>query len=316
MVFHILVADKLAKEGVELLKKRPEFAVDERIGLSPDALKEAIGAYHGILIRSQTQITADLFPHATNLKMIGRAGIGVDNVDLSAAFEHGVVVMNTPDGNAITTAEHAIALLMALARHIPAANQSLKAGSWEKSRFNGTEIYGKLLGIVGLGKIGRLVAARAKGLQMEVQAFDPFVDQKAADEAGVRMVSFDALMQTSDFLSVHAQLNEHTYHLINEEALSKAKPGLMLVHAARGGIVCEEALLGALESGRIKGAALDVFESEPPRANHPLIMHPNVVATPHLGASTLEAQHRVGIEIAEIARDFFLHNQRRNVVRA
>lgn len=314
MTTRILVADELSVEGIALLKSEPQFQVDVKTGLSKADLLSIISDYHALLIRSQTKVTAEVISQATNLKLVGRAGIGVDNVDIEAASKAGILVMNAPDGNAITTGEHAIALLMSMARQIPDACASIREGKWEKSRFNGVEIHGKTLGIIGLGKIGRIVANLARGLRMQIVAFDPLIDQDTADQCGVTLLPFHEMLSRSDFITIHAGLVDATRNLLNDEAFSKVKPGAFLIHAARGGIVNEEALLRALDKGIIRGAALDVFEKEPPSLDNPLLRHPRVIATPHLGASTQEAQNRVALEIAEQTRDYFLKNEMRNVL--
>lgn len=314
MTIRVLVADALSPEGIALLTAQPEFQVDVKTGLSKTELLEIIPHYHALLVRSQTKVTAQVIASATSLKLIGRAGIGVDNIDVDAASQAGVLVMNAPEGNAITTAEHAIALLLSLARNIPNACASLRGGKWEKSKFNGVEIHGKTLGIIGLGKIGRIVASLARGLRMQIVAFDPFVDQDTADQCGARLLSLHELLEASDFVTIHAALVKNTRHLLNDEAFSKLKKGAFIVHAARGGIIDENALLRALESGIVRGAALDVFEEEPVSPENPLLSHPRVIVTPHLGASTEEAQNRVAFEIAEQTRNYFLKNEMRNVI--
>lgn len=316
MTIRFLVADALSPEGIALLETQPEFQVDVKTGLTKAELLGIIPNYHALLVRSQTKVTAEVIAHATSLKLVGRAGIGVDNIDIDAATKAGVLVMNAPEGNAITTAEHAIALMMSLARNIPDACASLRGGKWEKTKFNGVEIHGKKLGIIGLGKIGRIVASLARGLRMQIVAFDPFVDQDVADQCGARLLPLDEMLEQSDFVTIHAALVEKTRHLLNDAAFSKLKKGAFVIHAARGGIIEEAALLRALESGIVRGAALDVFEEEPPSSENPLLKHPRVIVTPHLGASTEEAQNRVAFEIAEQARDYFLKNEMRNVLNA
>ncbi len=296
--FRVLVSDKLSEKGLQVLRDAPGFEVDYRPGLSEAELLEAIAPYHALVIRSGTKVTAEVLEHARTLKVVGRAGVGVDNVDLTAASRRGIVVMNTPGGNSVTTAEHAIALMMALARHIPQATASMRQGKWEKRRFQGTQLAGKTLGVIGLGNIGRIVADRANGLKMEVLGYDPAMTAERAAELGVRLVELDTLLGEADFVTVHAPLTEATRHLIDEAAFAKMKDGVRLIHAARGGIVDEAALLRALESGKVAGAALDVFEKEPPEPDHPLLRDERVVLTPHLGASTREAQEIVAVQIA------------------
>lgn len=293
--FAILVADPLSEEGMEILREAGEVTVAK--GLDEEGLREMLPPFQALIVRSATRVTARSLELAENLAVIGRAGIGVDNIDVQAATERGIVVMNTPEAGAVTTGEHAIALMMSLARNIPAADASMKAGEWEKSRFLGTELRGKTLGVLGLGRIGRVVAERGLGLQMEVIAHDPYVDEEQAP-AGVRLVDLDQLLEESDVVSVHVPLTGETRHLLNAERLARMKPGARLVHAARGGIVDERALCQALRSGRLAGAALDVFEEEPLAPDHELRRLPNVVLTPHLGASTAEAKRNVSIEMA------------------
>jgi D-3-phosphoglycerate dehydrogenase len=293
--WRILVADQLAPEGIEILKRAGSVTTAK--GLSEDELREALPNYHALIVRSATKVTARSLELAKNLAVIGRAGIGVDNIDVAAATEHGIVVMNTPEAGAVTTAELAIALLLSLARNIPAADASMKQGQWEKSKFTGTELTGKTLGVLGLGRIGTVVADRGKGLHMQVIAHDPYVDQSRAP-AWVRMVSLEELLAESDFVSVHVPLMEGTRHFLNATRIAAMKPGARLVHAARGGIVDEEALCDALDRGHLAGAALDVFEREPLPPDHRLLRTKNLVLTPHLGASTREATLNVSLDMA------------------
>jgi len=302
----VLVSDELAPQGLEILERARGLELDYRPGLAPGELLEAIGSADGLVIRSGTKVTADVIEAARELKVIGRAGIGVDNVDVQAATARGIVVMNTPGGNNITTAEHAVALLIALARHIPQATASMKHGRWEKNRFMGLELYNRTLGVVGLGRIGRIVADRARGLGMKVIAHDPFLSASAGQRLDVELVSFDALLARSDAITVHVPRTKETTGLIGAEALAKVRPGVLIVNAARGGIVDEQALLEALEDGRVAGAALDVFTQEPPPPEDPLVQHERVICTPHLGASTEQAQVNVAIAIAEQVRDYLL----------
>ena len=299
----ILVSDKLAEAGLEVFRKAEGIDVEVKTGLSEEELCAVIGDFEALVIRSGTKVTPQVLEAAKKLKVIGRAGIGVDNVDLPAASKQGVVVMNTPFGNAVTTAEHALSLLSALCRQLPEATASMKAGKWEKKRFMGREKWKKTLGIVGLGNIGRIAADRARGMRMEVIAFDPVVSKEEAESLDVELVTFDALLERSDFITIHAPLVPSTRHLFDDGAFKKMKPSALLVNAARGGIVDEQALARALENKTIAGAALDVYEHEPPPADHPLFGMNNVVLTPHLGASTHEAQERVGVEIcAQVVR--------------
>ena len=297
--YKVLVSDKLAEEGLEVLRSAEGFDVQVKTDLSEDELCDIIGQFDGLVIRSGTKVTAKVLEAAKSLKVIGRAGIGVDNVDLAAASKAGVVVMNTPFGNAVTTAEHALSLLDALCRNIPQATASMKAGKWEKKKFQGREKWGKTLGIVGLGNIGKIVADRARGLHMKVIASDPVISKDEADSIDVELVTFDELLERADFVTIHAPLVPSTKHIFDAAAFDKMKKEALLVNAARGGIVDEDALVAALKEGKIAGAALDVFETEPPPADHPIFALENAIATPHLGASTHEAQTRVGVEICE-----------------
>jgi D-3-phosphoglycerate dehydrogenase / 2-oxoglutarate reductase len=291
----ILVADDLAEEGLTLLRSVGEVTVKK--GMDEDTLRTTLPAFDALVVRSATQVTARSLELTERLALIGRAGIGVDNIDVAAATARGIVVMNTPEAGAVTTGEHAIALLMSMARCIPAADASLRNGKWEKSKFTGVEVFGKQLGVVGLGRIGRVVAERARGLGMTIAAYDPFVRQQHAPD-GVRMLDLDELLSTSDFVSVHVPLMPETQHLLSKERLLAMKKGARLVHAARGGIVCEQGLCEALRSGHLAGAAVDVFEEEPLPLDSPLREAPNLVLTPHLGASTHEAKRNVSIEMA------------------
>jgi len=305
-VAKVLVSDALASQGLEILERAPGLTVIVEPGLKGGDLLAAVADVDGLVIRSGTKVTAEVLAAAEKLKVIGRAGIGVDNVDVAAATERGIVVMNTPSGNNITTAEHTIALLISLARHIPQATTSMKAGKWEKSRFIGMELYNRTLGVVGLGNIGRLVAARAKGLGMKVIAYDPFLSEGAKAAAGVELVALDEMLARADAISVHVPRTPETTGLLNEAAFEKMRPGVLIINAARGGIVDEAALLRALNSGRVGGAAMDVFQKEPPSPDDPLIAHERVICTPHLGASTEQAQVNVAIAVAEQVRDFLL----------
>jgi D-3-phosphoglycerate dehydrogenase len=305
-VAKVLVTDALAPQGLEILESASGLEVENRPGLAPGDLLEAIADAEALVIRSGTKVTGDVIAAGEKLRVIGRAGIGVDNVDVPAATARGIVVMNTPGGNNITTAEHAVALLISLARHIPQATSSMKAGNWEKKRFTGMELYNRTLGLVGLGRIGRIVAERARGLGMKVIAHDPYLSVESGGKLDVELVPFEALLQRADAISLHVPKTKDTTGLIGREALKKVKPGVLLINASRGGIVDETALLEALEDGRVGGAALDVFAEEPPPADHPLIRHPQVICTPHLGASTEQAQVNVSIAVAEQVRDYLL----------
>jgi D-3-phosphoglycerate dehydrogenase len=296
MTYRILVADDLAEEGLAILHKAGEVVLKK--GMDEDALRKTLPGYHALVVRSATQVTARSLELADDLALIGRAGIGVDNIDVPAATARGIVVMNTPEAGAVTTGEHALALLLALARCIPAADASLRAGKWEKSKFTGIELNGKQLGVLGLGRIGRVVAERARGLGLAIVAYDPVVTQAQAP-AGVRMVELDELLRESEFVTVHVPLMPATQHLLDRGRLFAMKKGARLVHAARGGIVDERALCEALAAGHLAGAALDVFEQEPLPQDSPLRHAPNLVLTPHLGASTHEAKRNVSVEMAE-----------------
>ena len=294
----ILVSDTLSEQGLEVLKNAAGIEFDYKPNLSEDELAAAIGDYEGLVIRSGSKVTAKVLAQAAKLKVVGRAGIGVDNVDVPEASKRGIIVMNTPTGNAITTAEHAISLLMSLARKIPQASASMKAGQWEKTKFGGRELTGKTLGVIGLGNIGRIAADRAQGLRMKVIGFDPVVAPEKAQELGIELVSLDELFTRADAITIHTPLTAQTKGVVNDAAIEKMKKGVLLINAARGGVYDEEAVLRGLESGKIAGAAFDVFMEEPPGLTD-LVKHPNVVATPHLGASTTEAQLRVAVEVAE-----------------
>ncbi len=300
----VLISDKLSPAAVEIFRTRG-IEVDVRPGLAPAELREIVGEYDGLAIRSATKVTKELLDAAPRLKVVGRAGIGVDNVDVKSASARGVVVMNTPHGNAITTAEHAIAMMFALARQIPEASASTKAGKWEKNRFMGVELTGKTLGLIGCGNIGSIVADRAVGLRMKVAAYDPFLTEKRAVELGVEKVELDALFARADFITLHTPLTEATRHILSRESIARLKPGVRIVNCARGGLVDEEALAEALRSGHVAGAALDVFAVEPAR-DSPLFAIDSVVCTPHLGAATAEAQENVALQVAEQLSDFLL----------
>src|SRR3990170_4329711 len=310
----VLVSDSVSDRCVQILKNAPGVEVDVNTKLKPEELKKVIKNYHALVVRSATKVTAEIIEAADNLKVIGRAGTGVDNIDTAAATKKGIVVMNTPGGNTITTAEHAVAMLVALARKIPQATASMRKGEWEKKKFEGTEITGKTLGILGVGNIGSVVAERAQGLRMNVLAYDPYLSQEAADRMGVEMVSLDELYKRSDFISVHVPLTNETKNLVNKTAFSKMKRGVKLINCARGGIVNEKDLLDAIKEGIVSGAALDVFEKEPTPQDNPLLGMEEVILTPHLGASTFEAQENVAIAIAEQIADYLVRGTIRNAV--
>jgi D-3-phosphoglycerate dehydrogenase len=300
----VLISDALSPAAVKIFQERG-IEVDLKAGIKADEIKEIIKNYDGLAIRSATKVIPDLISAATNLKVIGRAGIGVDNVDVPAATARGIVVMNTPFGNSITTAEHAIALMFALARQLPAANASTHAGKWEKTKFMGVEVTSKVLGIIGCGNIGSIVADRALGLKMKVIAFDPFLTPDRAQQLGVEKVELDQLFPRADFITLHTPLTDQTRNIIDAKALAKCKKGVRIINCARGGLIVEADLKAALESGQVAGAALDVYAEEPAK-QHPLFGMENVVCTPHLGASTTEAQENVALQIAEQMSDFLL----------
>ena len=301
----VLISDKLDPLAVEIFEKAG-VEVDFKPGLSPEEQLEIIDQYDGLAIRSSTTVTAEMIAKAKNLKVVGRAGIGVDNVDIPAATQAGIVVMNTPFGNSITTAEHAIAMMVSLAREIPQANESTHAGKWEKKRFMGTELYNKTLGVIGCGNIGAIAADRALGLRMKVVAYDPFLTAERAEEIGVEKVELDELFARADFITIHVPKNEHTTNLINKDTIAKMKKGVRIINCARGGIVNEADLKEALESGHVAGAALDVFEVEPAKDNI-LFGNDKVICTPHLGASTTEAQVNVALQVAEQMADYLMN---------
>ncbi len=300
----ILVTDSLAPQGLEVFERTPGFKVDVRLGLKPAEIKKIVGDYNGWVIRSGTKVTADLIEAAENLKVIGRAGVGVENIDVEAASKKGVVVMNTPGGNNVTTAEHTVSLMLSLARHIPQAVASLKGGQWKRDRFMGVELCNKTLGVIGLGNVGRIVAERAAGLRMKVVAHDPFISSENAARLGVELVSLEEIFKRSDFITVHVPLTNETRGMINRKTFAKMKKGVRIINCARGGIVDEKDLAEALKEGKVAGAALDVFVDEPPPPDHPLLKMEQVVTTPHLGASTDEAQLNVAIAVAEQMVDF------------
>ena len=300
----ILVTDSLAPEGLEVFKNADGFEVDVKIGLRPDELKKICPAYDGWVIRSGTKITADLIEAATNLKVIGRAGVGYENIDADAATKKGIVVMNTPGGNNVTTGEHTIALMMALARHIPQAVASLKSGKWDRNKFVGVEMCNKTIGVIGLGNVGRIVAERAAALRMKVIGYDPFIAAENIARMGVEPGTLEDIFTKADFITVHVPLTTDTQGLINKAAFAKMKRGVRIINCARGGIVEESDLAEAIQQGRVAGAALDVYVDEPPPPDHPLLRLDQVITTPHLGASTDEAQLNVATAVAEQMVDF------------
>jgi D-3-phosphoglycerate dehydrogenase len=314
--YHILVSDNLHEKGIELFRARDCCDIDVATDLSPDELKKIIGKYHGLVIRSATKVTADVIAAASNLKVIGRAGAGLDNVDVPDATRRGIVVMNTPGGNSMATAEHTLSLIMAAFRHIPQAVESVKLGKWEKKKFQGHELTGKTLGVIGLGQVGSLVARRAsRALRMNVLGYDPVTTPQAASQIGAKLTSLEEIFRRSDVITVHTPLTSETRGLLNAAAFAKMKTGVVVVNCARGGIVDESALLDALESGKVAAASLDVYAVTPPKDN-PLVMHPRVIATPHLGASTTEAQINVSVAVAGQIIDYLEKGLVRNAVNA
>jgi D-3-phosphoglycerate dehydrogenase / 2-oxoglutarate reductase len=309
----IFVADDVSDSGLQPLRDAG-VTLEKRIKLPPEELLAAVADCEGLVVRSETKVTADVMDAARNLRVIGRAGVGVDNIDVPAATARGIVVMNAPDGNTITTAEHTIALLVALARNVPQANTSVKASKWERKRFIGAELQGKTLGIVGLGRIGRAVASRARAFGMKIVAHDPFIAAEQARELEIESASLDEVFSRSDFLTVHTPLTNETRGIVGREAFAKMKTGARVINCARGGLVDEAALHEAITSGKIAGAALDVFEQEPPAADNPLLGLDEVIVTPHLGASTTEAQEGVAFTVAEQMRDYLLSGALRGAV--
>ncbi|MBE0425050.1 MAG: phosphoglycerate dehydrogenase [Nitrospirae bacterium] len=308
----VLISDKISPKCVEILKNAG-LEVDFKTDLKPEDFKKCIGEYHGLIIRSATKVTDEIINAAKNLKVIGRAGSGLDNVDKVSATKKGIVVMNTPGGNTITTAEHTIALIVSLARLIPQASMSMKTGKWDKKKFMGVELFNKTLGIIGIGNIGSQVAKRMQGFAMNIIAYDPFLSEDKAKNMGVEKVDIEELLKRSDFITIHTPLTPETKNMINKDTIKLMKPGVRIINCARGGIINENDLYSALLDGKVAGAALDVFEKEPPDDN-PLIAIDNVICTPHLGASTREAQENVAIAVAEQVVDYLIHNIIRNAV--
>jgi len=311
----VLVADPIAQRGIDELAQGGLLDVTVQIGLKPDQLLEIIGGFEGLVVRSETKATAKIIEAATKLKVIGRAGVGVDNVDVDAATKRGIIVMNTPGGNTISTAEHAFSLMVSTARNIPQADASVKSGKWDRKTFLGVELYNKTLAILGMGRIGTEIARRAIAFGMRVLAYDPYLSASRARSLQVELVdSLDAIIPQADFITLHMPLTAETKYMLNAERLARTRRGVRIVNCARGGLVQETALVEALKSGQVAAAALDVFETEPLPADSPLRGIPNIVFTPHLGASTAEAQEGVGIEVAEQIRAFLLHGEIRNAV--
>lgn len=312
----VLISDKLSQKGIELFQNEEGIEVDVKTGLSPQELISCIGAYDGLVVRSETKVTPEVLAAARNMKVIGRAGSGVDNINVAEASKKGIIVMNTPGGNTVTTAEHTISMILSLVRNIPQATISMKAGKWEKKTFMGMEIMDKTLGIIGMGKIGTEVAKRARGLFMNVIAYDPYIAEEAARKLQVELVDMETIFKRSDLITLHVPKSAETSHVINQETIQKMKDGVRIINCARGGLVDENALAEALKSGKVAGAALDVFEQEPPSPDNPLLALPRVICTPHLGASTEEAQDNVAIAIADQMIDFLKNGTIRNAVNA
>jgi D-3-phosphoglycerate dehydrogenase len=308
----ILVSDPLSEEGLKILKEIRDFQVDVKTELKPEALKEIIKDYDALVVRSATKVTKDVIDAAGKLRVIGRAGVGLDNVDLEAATQKGIIVMNTPAGNTISTAEHTMSMILALSHNISQADASTKKGEWKRSKFMGVELYNKVLGIVGLGRIGVEVAKRALSFGMKILAYDPFLSREVAESLGVEIVEFKDLLQKSDYITVHTPLTDETKHMLSTEEFAMMKKGVRIINCARGGIIDEVALVNAIKEEKVAGAAIDVFEKEPIPADSELLKLSNLVLTPHLGASTEEAQVNVAIEVAEIVRDALLGRGVRN----
>jgi D-3-phosphoglycerate dehydrogenase len=311
-MLRILVSDPLSEEGLKILREEKGLQVDVKTELKPDALKEIIKDYDALVVRSATKVTKDIIGAAQNLKVIGRAGVGLDNVDLEAATQKGIIVMNTPGGNTISTAEHTMSMILALSRNIAQSNASNKKGEWKRSKFMGVELYNKALGIVGLGRIGREVAKRAASFGMKILAYDPFLSREVAEGLGIQVMELKELLERSDYITVHTPMTEETKHLISGEEFAIMKKGARVINCARGGIIDEAALISAIKEGKVSGAALDVFEKEPIPPDSELLKLDNIITTPHLGASTEEAQVNVAIEVAEIVRDALLGRGIRN----
>ncbi|MDX2447975.1 MAG: phosphoglycerate dehydrogenase [Desulfobacterales bacterium] len=311
----VLVSDQLGEIGIRMFQEEEGITVDVKTGLAPEELKGIIGEYHALVIRSATRVTADLIGEAKKLKVVGRAGIGLDNVDIPTATKHGIIVMNTPTGNVVTTAEHAISMMMALTRNIPRGTSSLKSGRWDKKLLQGREVFNKNLGVVGYGKIGSLVADRARGLRMRVIVYDPFVSPEQIQKDGFESVSLEDLYRKADYITIHVHKIKETTGLLNKKAFDQMKNGVMVINCARGGIVNEKDLDDAIASGKVAGAALDVFETEPP-GTCSLVEHENVICTPHLGASTKEAQTNVAVAVARQIIDYLKTGTISNAVNA
>ncbi len=314
MKYKVLISDSLSKEAVEILQKEKDLTVDVNTKLTPEQLKDCIKDYDALVVRSGTKATKEIIEAADKLKIIGRAGVGLDNVDVEAASKKGIIVVNTPAGNTISTAEHAFTMMLALSRNIPAADLSMKKGEWERKKFMGHELYGKTLGICGLGRIGTEVAKRAISFGMKILAYDPYLSMDRAKELGMEPADLDTLFKNADYITVHTPLTEQTNHMISDKQFDMMKKNVRLINCARGGIIDEAALVRAVEAGKVAGAALDVFEDEPPQKDNKLLKLDKVILTPHLGASTEEAQTNVAIEVANTVRDYLIGGCIRNAV--
>lgn len=298
-MFKILVSDPISDMGIQMLFDAEDVVVDKKTGLTEDELVAIIGDYDALLVRSQTKVTERIMKAGTKLKAIGRAGVGVDNIDLNAATSQGIVVINAPDGNTITTCEHAFAMMMALSRHIPQAHKKTTSGEWDRKSFLGVELRNKVLGVIGMGRIGSEVAKRAKAFGMDIIGYDPFLTEERAEKLGVKLGSVDEICAKADFITLHTPLTNETRHMIGKPQFDIMKKGMRIINCARGGLVDELALIEAIDEGIVAGAAFDVFEKEPPAPDHPFLHHPKVIVTPHLGASTIEAQENVAIDVSE-----------------
>ncbi|MFD0711121.1 phosphoglycerate dehydrogenase [Paenibacillus sp. GCM10027626] len=298
-MFKVLVSDPISDMGIQQLADAADVIVDKKPGLSEDELVEIIGEYDALLVRSQTRVTARIMDAGKKLKVVGRAGVGVDNIDLEAATQRGIIVINAPDGNTITTCEHTFAMMMAVARHIPQAYHKTVGGVWDRKSFLGVELRNKILGVLGMGRIGSEVAKRAKAFGMEIWGYDPFLTEERAEKIGVRLSTVEEIIRNADFMTVHTPLTPETRHMISRPQFEVMKKGMRIVNCARGGIIDEQALVEAIDQGIVAGAAFDVFEVEPPAADHPFLGHPKIIVTPHLGASTVEAQENVAIDVSE-----------------
>lgn len=303
-MIRIFVSDPISEEGLEILRSKSGIEVKVKTGLSADELKKELKGYQALLVRSETKVTADILNEAKDLKIVGRAGVGIDNIDLAAASRAGVVVVNVPGGNTISAAEHTMALLLSMVRNIPQADASMRQGKWDRKSFMGTELLGKTLGVVGLGRIGKEVSTRALGFGMKVIAYDPKIDESWCRLVGVTPALLDDVIKSADFITLHVPKSDATKNIINKETIAKMKPGVRIINCARGGLIDEKAMLEAIQSGQVKGAALDVFEKEPPTGS-PLLSRPEIISCPHLGASTEEAQVKVAVELARLVIEFF-----------